>query len=398
MRTKGLVIVFPWVHWDSHPTMHALACELRRTWDRILLVWPSGLARLRADGTAEPVRAGTLPAPLAAAAALAWQRLPATGWRGRAVRLAAALTAPWAHRHCDAVLGVDPMGLVFAAELSRGWRRPLAYASFEILFGDELSAPWEEALKRAERAASDMVELALVQDLLRGGLLARENGIPPDRHVHVPVAPLPAGVPASDYLRRVLGLPPDRRIVLLAGSIESFSSRDLLGAIADVMPDDHELVVHVRDQGAPRRRVFLDRLELHPRISVSREFLPLERLPELYASADVALVSYSPNPEGWTTMQNVFNIGAASGKAAYAAMCGLPLLTSDLPTYREVFASYDCGRVFRTLGDIPGILRDLASNRARLAAEARRYYAERLDPRRGLSEFRARLERAAGLP
>jgi len=200
----------------------------------------------------------------------------------------------------------------------------------------------------------------------------------------------------KDLLRGKLGLSSDQRILLMAGSLDAFCSRDLLVSMADLLPENFQLVIHARATSGARRGLFLDQLARHPRISISRDFLPLEDLHELYASADYALVSYSPNPEGWTTYQNIFNIGSASGKAAYAAMCGLPLVTSNLPTYREVFETYRCGAVYETLQGIPEILSALEADYAHHAQEARRYYDEQLDPREGLRNFRTALIKVCG--
>jgi glycosyltransferase involved in cell wall biosynthesis len=392
---KGVVIVFPWEHWDSHPTMHQLGQELLRSFGRLLIVSPDGLKVIQREAARNPPAARKA-GKLRALAILAWQRLPATGLRGRLVRWGAWLFRPFVRQRYAAVLGVDPLGLVFAAELGRAWNLPLAYASFEILFRNELSARWEEQLKQAELEAADLVRLALVQDPLRGKILCEENNLTADRLVFVPVAPLPVAATGKDMLRGKLGLSSDQRILLMAGSLDAFCSRDLLVSMADLLPKNFQLVIHARATSGARRGLFLDQLARHPRISVSRDFLPLEDLHELYASADYALVSYSPNPEGWTTYQNIFNIGSASGKAAYAAMCGLPLVTSNLPTYRNVFATYHCGAAYEKLQDIPEILSALEADYAHHAKEARRYYDEQLDPREGLRNFRTALIKVCG--
>ncbi len=396
MTPKGVIIVFPWEHWDSHPTMHQLGQELLRSFGRLLVISPDGFKVIPREAAGSPPAARKA-GKLRALAILAWQRLPATGLRGRLVRWGAWLLRLPIRQRYAAVLGVDPLGLVFAAELSRAWNLPLAYASFEILFRNELSARWEEQLKQAELGAAALVRLALVQDPLRGKILCAENNITAERLVFVPVAPLPVVAGRRNLLREKMGVSADQRILLMAGSLDAFCSRDLLASIADLLPENFQLVIHARSTSGSRRGLFLDQLARHPRISVSRDFLPLENLPELYASADFALVSYSPNPEGWTTYQNIFNIGSASGKAAYAAMCGLPLVTSNLPTYRDVFKTYRCGAVYETLQDIPGILAALDADYARHSGEARRYYDEQLDPREGLRNFRIALVKVCGL-
>jgi glycosyltransferase involved in cell wall biosynthesis len=384
---KGAIIIFPWSDWDSHPTIQELGPQLARSMGQCLLVSPEGSFHLTRgeDGSVRTV-AGRAP----------WW----TPFRNPAIltRLLArilrwlALPSRWSiRRRYGAVVGVDPRGLVPAASLARAWGLPLAYASFEIMFHDELSDVHEERLKAAEVEASNDVGLVLIQDALRGGILCRENRIAPDKLVYVPVAPRPVEVGRHDLLREKLGIPAEEKILLLAGSMDAYCSRDLLESIADTLTDDFRLVVHARYQRAARLRLFLDQLARHPRISVSRDFLPMERLHELYASADYALLSYSPNPEGWTTYQNIYNIGAASGKAAYAAMCGLPLVTSDLPTYQQLFATYRCGAVYQTLNDIPKILATLEANYEEHARESRRYYEEVLDPRAGLEKFSSSL-------
>lgn len=74
----------------------------------------------------------------------------------------------------------------------------------------------------------------------------------------------------------------------------------------------------------------------------------------------------------------------------------LPLVTSNLPTYREVFETYRCGAVYETLQGIPEILSALEADYAHHAQEARRYYDEQLDPREGLRNFRTALIKVCG--
>lgn len=287
-----------------------------------------------------------------------------------------------------AVLGVDPEGLCHAFAMNKHIRKPLVYASFELLFQNEVFSDQEKNLKDKELRASREVALVLVQDELRERLLRENCEFTKASFCHCPVAPWPESLRKSDFLRRELGIPAGKRIVLVAGHLHPFSSRDLLHEMVSHWRDPYHLVVHSRFDLTKRERMFLERLcSSTGRVSITQGSVALGNLTEIFCSADFALLPYCPEPSHWMSYQNIYNIGMSSGKAAYAAMCGLPMIASALPTYSQLFDEVKCGAVYSRVGEIPNLLDLLDSNYSFHSREARRFYDELLNPTEGIARF-----------
>ena len=117
----------------------------------------------------------------------------------------------------------------------------------------------------------------------------------------------------------------------------------------------------------------------------------------MVSSADFGIAPYKPTPNDWTSGKNIFHIGFSSGKVAYYAMCGLPIIASSLPVYQREFAKYDCGQIYERVADISDLLIELDRNYAFYSRGAKRFYNERLNPVEPMNRFCDRLIRIGDL-
>lgn len=287
----------------------------------------------------------------------------------------------------DAILGVDPSGLATAHRLNRVFRRPLVYLSFEIMFRSEVSLELERVIKAVELEACREVELALIQDHERAEHLELETGVPRKRMVQVPVAPPPQPVLRSDYLRRQLGIPEGRRIVFYFGSVGPWTSRDDFAEMVADWPERYCLVIHSSSRIPTRMSPYLAQLVRQGRVYLSTEPVGRKALTSMVASADIGLAPYKPVADSWVTGQNTYHLGLSSGKVAFYAMCGLPVLARSLPVFDREFARYGCGRVFRRIVETGPLLEEIDRDYATFSREARRFYEERLSPVEGMQRF-----------
>lgn len=376
---RSACVVYPYPHPDSNPTLANLAQALgARGWD-VEFYCAGGDARATDVGLAVNGKPSLLsPVPR-----------PGLGFGGRQLERMRRAVLPQlyrlARRH-SLLLGVDPQGLALAHRLNSFAGLPLAYISFEIMFRDEIG-PGEEGLKSAELAACRDVSLTLVQDEERAEALAAETGLPREAMALVPNSPLPEPIPESDLLRQRLGIGADRRIVLYSGTLAGWASLHLLGEMVAHWPERFVLVLHSRTANSPRMRTWLQGLVDTGRVVVSPDPVPSAQLGELYASADYLLAPYMPVPDDWTSGKNIRHIGLSSGKVAHAALCGLPLLTTDLPVFRREFAAYRCGETYSSVSQSGALLEKMDADYATYSSEARRFYDERLDPRGPMAEF-----------
>ncbi|MCK4793218.1 MAG: hypothetical protein KAV87_56330 [Desulfobacteraceae bacterium] len=381
---ERILIVYPWSHLDTNPTMVLMLRELTDRGFLIDVFCRGGHRFSRPNDFNGKVRYFNKPD-------LFFSVVNARKAVAAAARLWRISTAFKDLQVYHVILGVNPAGLVLAWELNARSRRPLIYVSFEILFRDELSLQWEITFKEKEIRASKHVSLVLVQDEERARVLGRENQFSSNQLVLIPNAPPPKPIPSSNYLREKLKISADRRIVLYAGSLEGWSSRDFMMEMVLDWPREYVLVLHSRAGTNERMKRFFERLEETGKIHISRNILPQDRLVELMASADFGLAPYRPTPEGLWSGKNIYHIGHSSGKVAYYAMCGLPIIASDLPIYRKEFAEYNCGRIYQSTGAVGQILPELDENYDHYSRESKRFYEERLNPAEPMKRFCDRL-------
>ncbi len=300
-------------------------------------------------------------------------------------------------RKYSVIVGVDPLGIAFADLLNRWAKRPLVYISFEILCAEEVVSEDEEVLMRLERTACQRTSLVLIQDEERAELFYRETSFPRDRTLRVPVAPPPQNIIKSDYLRTTLGIPQDRRIVLLCGNLAAGNCRDQLAEMVSYWPDKYCLAIHLPSIVDKRMARYLKRLTETGRVYWSSEPLPRKNMPAMVASADYGLAPYIPVPDHWMTDGNQYHIGFGSSKVSCYAACGLPILARRLPVFDREFANYECGKVYDRIAETGKILEEMDRNYSHYSEEARRFYRERLNPVDGMQRFCNKLLELAGV-
>ena len=289
------------------------------------------------------------------------------------------------------ILGVDPSGLILADHFNRWAHLPLVYISFEILFRDEASSPSEEKMKNLEISASKNVSLALVQDEERAKALVEENSFPQHTLAMVPNSPRPQARVQSDYLRKKLNIPPEKKIVLYCGLLTSWSSRDEIQDTVSYWPKNYVLVIHMRQVPDRRMTLYLQNLKKTNKVFFSNRPIPMENMTEMVSSADFGIAPYKPTPDSWTSGKNIFHMGLSSGKVAYYAMCGLPMIGSALPVYKREFKRYNCGLIYERIAEIGDLLEELDQNYEQYSVGAKYFYEKKLNPIEPMNSFVNRL-------
>ena len=294
-------------------------------------------------------------------------------------------------RQYSVIIGVDPHGIILADNFNQWAKKPLVYISFEILFSNDVDSDRDEALMRLERAACQRSSLVLIQDDERAQALCRETSFPCERVLTVPVAPPPQPIGKSDYLRKNLKIPPDKRIVLYCGNLQSWASRDELAELVSYWPDEYCLVIHNRSNVQRTVQRFLDSLTETGKIFISAEPVGRKEMGALVSSADFGLAPYKPVPGDLWTGNNLYHLGFASGKISYYALCGLPMLARSLPVFEREFSRYKCGKIYYRLSETGDLLEEMSRDYENYSMESKRFYDERLNPLDGMDRFCNRL-------
>lgn len=298
----------------------------------------------------------------------------------------------------DLIVGIDSEGVIQGADYARRIGSSLVYISFEIIFREELITKADQDEKTLEITASQLSDLIIVQDEARGKLLAKENGVSLDRLAYLPVAPSgPAVSKKETYLRDRFDIPHDKTIVLHAGSFTRWTfAREVLEGFHR-WPKEFVLVIHSRSR--PKSTddcIRAARRAGSTRLILSTDPIDLDDLGLVFGSADVGLVLYKSTPSGDKYLQrNIRHIGLSSGKFAFCAKYGLPVLTIDQPTYADLLKEYNFGENLDTVAQIPEALPRILKSREHHSSEARRLFTERLDFERYWPQLATRLESLA---
>jgi hypothetical protein len=290
------------------------------------------------------------------------------------------------------VIGVDPDGLVLAHSLARG--APVAYYSLELLLSYELRTAADARLKADERRLSRQAAFVIVQDEQRGKLLADDNDIPWDRVVLVPNAPAgPARRKRSDYWHARLGLAPDQRVVLHAGSLGDWTGiEDILESVPH-WPASWVLVVHTRydAESSP----YVERLRAratHGRVFFSLKPVSRQDYDELVDGADVGLAFYVPTGDSSFTQRNIQTIGLSSGKLAYYLRAGLPVVVNAAASVAPLLEGDGSGISVAGADDIPRALARVEAAYAQYSQGACAFFERHLDFGRGFAEVIRRID------
>lgn len=277
-------------------------------------------------------------------------------------------------------VGFDQGGLLAAAAVAVRGRCPYVYHSLELLLRDQVRGARAKIVRALEVPCARHAALVVTQDEPRARLLCDDLGLRPERLSIVPNTPYGAFTEGrSDYLREKFGIPRDVRIVLLSGSlIPEHMALDVVES-ARAWPAGFVLAVHGWAPDPTYEAAIREAAARLPgRIHVSFDVLPMDRVDELYSSADIGLAVYRPID------RNFVYIGAAAGKVFGYMRVGTPTIASDLPGMHEIVEKTGSGAVVHELGEIPQRLVEIrerfaecskAASRAFMRYEFSRHYA-----------------------
>ncbi len=295
-------------------------------------------------------------------------------------------------------IGVDPQGLVEAQALSRLTRVPLVYYSLELLLSSELASPRHIELKRREVELSRRAAFTIIQDEKRAALLAKDNGLPLSRFVLVPNAPLgPARRSPSRYWHERFGLPPDRRIVLHAGSLGEWTGADAIIASVRSWPENWSLVVHTRyDTECSSQVARLRELATDGRVLFSLKPASRKEYDLMVDGADLGVAFYVPVLGSTYTQDNIATIGLSSGKVAYYLRAGLPVIVNDASTLGELVRDEGCGRSVGKAEEIGSALQAIEEGYEQYSRRALEVFDRYLDFECAFAEVLRRLDSLDG--
>jgi glycosyltransferase involved in cell wall biosynthesis len=289
-------------------------------------------------------------------------------------------------------VGFDQGGLFAAVGLATRDRCPCVYHSLEILLREQVHGVRPRLVRALEVPSARRATLVVTQDVPRADLLREDLGLRADQMAIVPNTPFGEFTGArSTYLRDKFDIPPAVRIVLLSGSfVPEHMALDVVEAARD-WPSGFVLAAHGWAPDPAYGEAMLRAAAASGgKAHVSFDVLPVDRVDELYSSADVGLAVYRP------VDRNFVFIGAAAGKVFGYMRVGTPTIASDLPGLEEFVEATGAGLLVNDVSELPEKLTEIG-RRFDAYADASRAAFRRYEYGRHYARVIARLEGRTGV-
>ena len=288
------------------------------------------------------------------------------------------------YKKYDLIIGIDRQGLIEASVLNKITKTPYVYISFEISFEDETSARY----KSLEKEAAKNVAIWIVQDEVRAAHLQHEIHLNPLNKILLPLASAAVGASAGvgvgkvDRTRDRLGIPDDKKVVIVIGSISKWTmASQILKCVAD-WPEQWVLVVHAR-YGRTRELLagefaaFADLLDHKIFISDAATEM-VDDMGSILAGVSAGLAFYKPlYGEGPYYGKNLEHLGLASGKISTYLRYGVPVIINEVGLYAEEVRQFRFGCVVERPEQIKDSLDEISHEEYR--HNALDYFVKKLD-------------------
>ena len=277
----------------------------------------------------------------------------------------------------DLIIGVDRFGLIEGSILSKSYKIPLIFFSFEIMFEKETS----KSFKSIEKKASKSVNKWFVQDLTRANALHKENELSLDKCFCLPLASEGKGEFKLNRLRDDIGVPLEKKAAILLGSLESWTMAEEILKAVSTWPDDWILIVHER---YGRTLLCLEKMgfELNNEINSKLYFSEkatdkVDDMGFVLSGVTVGLAFYKPTYHSIYTGENLACLGLSSGKIATFLRYGIPVIANEIGLYAEKIRNFDFGVVEPNVSQIGEHLKNQSWNKK--SNNAKNFYMSFLD-------------------
>lgn len=278
------------------------------------------------------------------------------------------------------LLGVEPFGLIAATLAANACKEkrsiPTIYYNLELRLEKECHTVESRVLKSLERLCNQSCYLTIVQDKKRAKLLRDDNHLEKDSMICIPVSGLAKPSHAKgEFLQNTYGIPSEKKVLLYAGNLLPWALCVEMAQAAQNWNDDFVLVLHSWREDATKDPYVnrIARLADGRKVYLSLLHVDWQKMPELLASADIGLSFYERLGE------NFYEIGHSSNKLVQYLQVGLPIITSDFPSLKDVVAKYQCGECANGPDDIEKLASKIFDDYERYRANAFRCYEDEYD-------------------
>lgn len=293
------------------------------------------------------------------------------------------------------IIAIDPEGAMVAMRLLESIKRMdirCSYISYEILFSDEIIFAKEQKLKEYDLAYLRLCKEVLIQDEVRGEMFRKEKGLDLKLH-YAPVSPhLYLGKSQNkDVIKRGLGLPLDKKILIYSGSLAPYAKPDWWIKIAEVLPQDFIFLFTCFD-GKQFQDPNLARigkvLSGKGNAFFVRKELPIDYYMQVLQACDVGIALFRPVYTHWMNGRNIRQMGLSSGKFCNYVSSGLPVICdSDQDQFRKLAANYPIVQTITTPEEVPSKLQVIAEMGDGSSGYCSQLFNDVLNPYNGIKRY-----------
>lgn len=252
----------------------------------------------------------------------------------------------------------------------------VVYWNMELPLFSECYSLRAKIIKSLENDCSAGCDLIIIQDKGRANFFLRDSSVPHEKIFYVPVSGLGSAYKEkSMYFHEKFGIDRSKKIILYAGNIRDWSMCLEIAREAQSWKDDKVFVIHTWRTNCINEDYVKKIIKLTgtKKVYLSANPVEYEKLPALLSSADIGIMLYMDRGP------NFREIGHSSNKLVDYLKVGLPVISTDFPSLRNVIESYDCGKCVRHPEDIEAEVENIFSDYDAYRNNAFRCYAEEYD-------------------
>ncbi len=297
-------------------------------------------------------------------------------------------------REYTCLIGMDYLGLIAASYVNLKHRLPLAYYNLELLLSSECTTESERQMKRLEIECSHQCFAIIVPNRERAKPLLKDNNLAEGKILYIPISI--SGGPIrekSNLLREMLGIPENKKIVLYAGNVAPWSRCLEIAKSAANWKEDKVLVVHTwKISFGPEEAEYFQQVrdiaaDCPEKVLLSLKPISWYDLPKLLSSADIGLIFYQ------NLGVNFYEIANSSNKMAQYLQVGLPVITIDFPSFRQMLDKYQVGKYTNNTDNIERLAEEIFADYERYRENAFRCFEREYEFSRYFSDFLRRMDK-----
>ncbi|MEP7145706.1 MAG: hypothetical protein ABI792_01720 [bacterium] len=287
----------------------------------------------------------------------------------------------------EAIICIDPMGLVISGRIKKFINIKIIYASFEIFFEDEFYINKKKIIKTLETKYSENVDLVIIQDKKREELLRLVNNFSQKtKFMLIPVSPKKIYVKSNEYdIYSNLNIPRDKMLVVCSGTLQKWSGiNEILNLFPDQWDNDFWLLIHSHyilekdDELKKRINVLIEKkmnISFH-----NQPFYEFRDYATFLSKCHIGLAVYFPNTIDIFAGKNIQEIGLSSGKFSTYMMLGIPAITTSNSMYKMLNDKYNFGGTINEIEDIPKVMKEIRDGYDLKIKGCEKIYNAELDP------------------